>query len=438
MLDGLDALVRKSLLTADPSTGHTRYGMLETIRQFAEERLVDAGTLRELRLRHSRHFAELLPDTLAAMADGGSTEGVQALLADWGNYRAGFRSAADEGDLDSAASIALHATEFGFMFERHESAAWAEELLAVASAEGHQLLGGLYSAAAMCAATGRIEDAVGYAEEALSLLQSQQSAGTLFVGASTLVASPYNFVGRADRWVEFCRAELAASDRSRSLRGANLLVALSLAGQKAEAVALADDTVVATEASGVGWWQATALLGYSLAFFDADPPASLAAIRRATAIMRALPFEFAGNYAVLARIEAAHGDPTAALDACAKALGIYKATGDRVSASTPQWVLADLLQRADQDEAAAIVAGSGLGPGLIGYSGLEVLFPELAAAIDDLRHSMGDDTFESFAERGAEMDNTTAFDFALEKIEVARARLPGSEASWSPRGESNS
>jgi predicted ATPase len=39
VLDLLDALVRKSLLVADRSSGRTRYWMLETIRRFAEEQL---------------------------------------------------------------------------------------------------------------------------------------------------------------------------------------------------------------------------------------------------------------------------------------------------------------------------------------------------------------------------------------------------------------
>ena len=42
-LDLLDALVRKSLLVADRSAGRTRFSMLETIRQFAEEQLVARG-----------------------------------------------------------------------------------------------------------------------------------------------------------------------------------------------------------------------------------------------------------------------------------------------------------------------------------------------------------------------------------------------------------
>ena len=42
-LDVLDALVRKSLLVADHSSGRTRFSMLETIRQFAEEQLAATG-----------------------------------------------------------------------------------------------------------------------------------------------------------------------------------------------------------------------------------------------------------------------------------------------------------------------------------------------------------------------------------------------------------
>ena len=43
----LDALVRKSLLVADRSAGRTRFSMLETIRQFAEEQLVASGAATE-------------------------------------------------------------------------------------------------------------------------------------------------------------------------------------------------------------------------------------------------------------------------------------------------------------------------------------------------------------------------------------------------------
>ncbi len=65
VLDLLDALVRKSLLVADPSSGRTRFSMLETIRQFAEEQLVARGAVSEARTAHARHFADREADVLA-------------------------------------------------------------------------------------------------------------------------------------------------------------------------------------------------------------------------------------------------------------------------------------------------------------------------------------------------------------------------------------
>jgi predicted ATPase len=69
MLDLLDSLVRKSLVTVSRVGGRTRYGLLETIRQFAEDQHAhpvsgaaadtsgDIGGICEVRHRHARYFA---------------------------------------------------------------------------------------------------------------------------------------------------------------------------------------------------------------------------------------------------------------------------------------------------------------------------------------------------------------------------------------------
>src|SRR5581483_9922514 len=57
IIDLLDALVRKSLLVTDRSAGRTRFSMLETIRQFAEEQLVARGAATETSNAHARYFA---------------------------------------------------------------------------------------------------------------------------------------------------------------------------------------------------------------------------------------------------------------------------------------------------------------------------------------------------------------------------------------------
>jgi predicted ATPase len=59
-LDLLDALVRKSLVVADRTSERTRFSMLETIRQFAEEQLVARGEASESRaVRWRDHQASI-------------------------------------------------------------------------------------------------------------------------------------------------------------------------------------------------------------------------------------------------------------------------------------------------------------------------------------------------------------------------------------------
>jgi predicted ATPase len=57
VLQTLDSLVRKSLVVADHSAPRTRYGVFETIRQFAVDRLTDAGDAEAARDRHAAFFA---------------------------------------------------------------------------------------------------------------------------------------------------------------------------------------------------------------------------------------------------------------------------------------------------------------------------------------------------------------------------------------------
>lgn len=53
VLDTLSALVEKSLVTADRSGGTTRYGMLQTVRDYARERLEEAGETDRLSAAHA-------------------------------------------------------------------------------------------------------------------------------------------------------------------------------------------------------------------------------------------------------------------------------------------------------------------------------------------------------------------------------------------------
>jgi predicted ATPase/class 3 adenylate cyclase len=140
VLDLLDALVRKSLLIADRSSRRTRFSMLETIRQFAEEQLVAGGQATEVRAAHARHFAHREADILALWDGPRQGEAYDWFTIELANLRTAFRWAADQGDLDVAAAITAYAAHLGYLVNSYEPIAWAEELIEPARTVDHPRL----------------------------------------------------------------------------------------------------------------------------------------------------------------------------------------------------------------------------------------------------------------------------------------------------------
>ena len=182
-LDLLDALVRKSLLVADRSSGRTRFSMLETIRQFAHDQLVQTGEADEIDASHAHYFADQEADILALWDSPRQREAYDWFSIELPNLRTAFRWAADQGDLDTAATIATYVGLLGVWVQTFEPIAWAEELIEPARVADHPRLAFLYVIASLCYATGRIEAAVGYSD-----------AGQIVVGRSR-EALPYGIEG---------------------------------------------------------------------------------------------------------------------------------------------------------------------------------------------------------------------------------------------------
>jgi hypothetical protein len=80
-------------------------------------------------------------------------------------------------------------------------------------------------------------------------------------------------------------------------------------------------------------------------------------------------------------------------------------------------VLADLLDRLGQHEAAATIAGFAFSP-----MTTEV-FPEITTAIAHLRDVLGDQTYESLARKGETMSTTAMATYAYDQIDQARIDL---------------
>ena len=418
ILDLLDALVRKSLLVADRISGRTRFSMLETIRQFAEQQLVACGEASEIRAAHSRYFAGREADIMALWDSPHQREAYDWFTVELANLRSACRWAADQSDLDVAATIATWAAWLGFWTHNYEPIAWAEELIEPARTADHPTLAFLYAMASSCWWPGRIEAAVGYSDAGQLVIGSGRHDEVPF-GLEGALGAAYLHFGQPERQVEWCRARLAFGRDTHGITRAFLTVALTVAGRGEEARAAANGLIEVAEATGNPAALSFALYAYGYAFGDADPAAALDAQRRGLVIAqesgnRNTETRIAGS---LARLEAEYGDPLAALDYVALAVRNFHDAGNTTMIRFPLAVLAAFFGRLGRDEPAATIAGFAFSP-LTATAN-----PEFTTAITDLRDVLGNQTYESLARRGETMTTAAMAAYAYDQIDQARTEL---------------
>jgi tetratricopeptide (TPR) repeat protein len=417
-LDLLDALVRKSLLVADRSAGRTRFSMLETIRQFAEDRLVARGEASEARAAHARYFAARETDTLALWDSPRQREAYDWFAIELPNLRTAFRWAADQGDLDVAAAIATYAAFVGFLAEIYEPIAWAEEILDAARAMDHPRLAFLYVIASQCWIAGRIEGAVGYSEAAQEYIG--RGCGEVPYGIAGWLATPYQIIGQPERAVEWCRTQIASGRDTRGLAKVILVLALPHIAMRDEALAAATSLIDIAESPRNPYASSFALLAYGLAFRDIDPDRAFDAFRRGFVIAgdsgnRTIETNLA---ACIAPLEANSGDPFAALGHFAEAIRNYYHVGNTPNMRSAMASLATCLDGLGRSEAAASLAGYAYDPLTTG-----VWVPEINTTIAHLRDVLGDDAYETLAREGEAMTTAAMVANAYDQIEQARAEL---------------
>jgi predicted ATPase len=415
-IDLLDALVRKSLIIADRSTGRTRFSMLETIRQFAEEQLVARGEASEIRAAHSQYFAGREADILALWDGPRQREAYDWFNIELANLRTAFRWAADQGDLDVAAAIATYAAFLGIWVDNYEPIAWADELIEPARAVDHPRLAALYVMASACWNAGRIEAAVGYSDAAQRVIASGRHEVPF--GIEGVLGTAYLTNGQPERCVEWCRTQLARGRDTHRITRACLTIALAMTGSGEEARAAANGLIDAAQATPNPFVLSLALWAHGYALRDADPAGALDGLRRGLVIAQDSGNRFNETLLVgqLSRLEAEHGDPLAALDHVTLAIRNYHDAGNALIRA-PLAILAAFFDRLGRYEPAATIAGFAVSPMTA------ALEPELSTAITHLREVLGDQTYESLARKGEAMTTTAMATYAYDQIDQARAEL---------------
>ena len=105
ILDQLTLLVDKSLVVADDSPHGTRYRLLETVRQYAQEKLGESREGDDVRARHRDHYTAMAA-LLDAPADADHERRLERAETEIDNLRAAFAWSRESSDTDLALELA--------------------------------------------------------------------------------------------------------------------------------------------------------------------------------------------------------------------------------------------------------------------------------------------------------------------------------------------
>lgn len=117
VLDLLAALVEKSLVVADasPEEGVLRYGMLETVRQYASGKLQARGETEDVRSRHAGFFLDLAEEAEPKLQGPEHEVWLERLDTEHDNLRAALRWAVERGASETGLRLAGALGDFWMM-----------------------------------------------------------------------------------------------------------------------------------------------------------------------------------------------------------------------------------------------------------------------------------------------------------------------------------
>ena len=118
VMDNLFQLVDKSLVavTHSGSGEGTRYGLLETLRQYAGERLAESGLADDTRRQHADYYLEMIHEVQPVLWGGDSGAALELLEVNHDNLRAAVDWSLDAGETETALRLV---GDLGFLWMAH-------------------------------------------------------------------------------------------------------------------------------------------------------------------------------------------------------------------------------------------------------------------------------------------------------------------------------
>jgi predicted ATPase/DNA-binding SARP family transcriptional activator/Tfp pilus assembly protein PilF len=369
ILETLSSLLDQNLVVERRRPdGDLRFGMLETIREFALEQLIASGLETAVRDTHASYYLELGERAREAFKGADQAAWLERIDLEHDNLRAALGWLLRIGAADRA--LRLAAALWWFWWARghlSEGRAWLEHVLAASDDAPVEIRArALYGAGSLAEAQGDYERATQQHEEALALYRvagDQEGIADALASLGQMARDQGNYdeaVRLLDEALATCRA--AGDRRGAAYALIELGTVASYRGGGQLALALYTEGLEALRTSRDPRGYAAALTNVAtMTFVQGDLERAAPLYEEALTLWRDLGDE-QGRATVLTNLgEIMHhrGDLEQAVTLYRDALPIYQQAGDRRNAAA---VLANLGQaardRGDLPTAASLLAGS--------------------------------------------------------------------------------
>jgi predicted ATPase/DNA-binding CsgD family transcriptional regulator len=429
--EALESLVDHSLVqrTTAPD-GATRFGMLETLRDYARARLEEGPDgVHEVARRHSRHFLDLARRTGPALRGARAAEALARLDPDRDNLRAAVTRSLDAGDAGVALGLCASLPDYWRMRGLlTEGRAWINRALRLPGGTDGDRARSLAGAGMLARLQGDLPAARDGLEEAA---RRAGEVGERRTRAEAL--TELGIVSAALGEVEAAEAQLAEAwriwqeegDAWGRLSALHARAKLALAQADPEgARALREEAVELARATGDAEWEARALVGLGeIARHQGDHRAARTHFDRALELYREIrnPVHTALALRKLAHAALHLGDLRGAREALLESLRAFRRVDQRGGVAACAVGLA-CVRSAEGDDAGAVrlLAASGL----LAADETGVLQPadvaDRDAALARSRARLGERAFEEAVGQG----RITPLDQLLAALEVSAPPVP--------------
>ena len=191
VLDLLGSLMDKSLLNrAESEDGEGRFWMLETVKEYALERLEAAGEEREARHGHAVYYLALAKEARPELTGPRQTEWYNRLEAEHDNLQAALSWSLERGDAQAA--LQMNAELWWFWYKRgylSEGRRWLEEALGKSASPAPARAEALNGAGVLARNQSDYDQAQAWLEESLALwreLGDKRGAADVLINLGTV------------------------------------------------------------------------------------------------------------------------------------------------------------------------------------------------------------------------------------------------------------